>query len=252
MRISPISNTYNYKKPTFRSMAHEYRLSNKMEMGLFTWMFREDVNWRKLAILEEVNFAKKDKVNIIQFAPSDGSEGYTQILSLLRYSPKYAEKFFPIKAYDINQAVVDGANLGYINLNVGDVERMILDNRINADKYFPGSFDYYIENKENKRAMPKTFKVSDALTKRIQFNQGDMFEILPKIQDDSNTIILVRNSIGYYEWQTRYSFFAQAADVLKKGSLFIVGNLEDTLGIKEIMCKLSFEECLRNVYRKVR
>lgn len=251
MRISPISSTYNYQKPSFRSLSCDYKLNGE-EMGLYTWMFREDINWTELAKYEAENFKYKDKVNIIQFAPSDGSEGYTKILSLLRYSPGYAEKFFPIKAYDINQAVVDAAKLGCINLNVVDVERIVLENRINADKYFPGSLDYYIKNKENKRAMPKTFKVSDELTKRIQFNQGDMFKILPKIQDDSNTVILARNSIGYYDWQIRCSFFAQAADILKKDSLFVVGKLEGDVEIRVIMRKLGFEEVLKNVFRKVR
>lgn len=97
----PVTTLYN-KRPSFRSMSCDYKL-NGQEMGLYTWMFRDDVNWRKLALLESVNFSNKDKVNIIQFAPSDGSEGYTQILSLLLHSPEDAEKFYRYKLMTLIQ-----------------------------------------------------------------------------------------------------------------------------------------------------
>ncbi len=243
----PVTTLYN-KRPSFRSMSCDYKL-NGQEMGLYTWMFRDDVNWRKLALLESVNFSNKDKVNIIQFAPSDGSEGYTQILSLLLHSPEDAEKFLPIQAYDINPDIVNSANKGYLNLNIGDIERLA-KNGVNVEKCFPGSLQYYIENKNSEKLIFKTFKVAEELTKKIKFNQGDMFKILPQIKDDSNTVIFARNSIGYYDEKTREAFISKASKVLKAGSLFIIGLLEEEWGLEYVMRRYGFKKVIRNVFRK--
>ncbi len=51
-------------------------------MANITCTFRIDLDWADFAKLEIENFKHKDKVNIIQFASSDGSEAYTQIIVL--------------------------------------------------------------------------------------------------------------------------------------------------------------------------
>lgn len=242
MKILPIR---NYNKPAFRSISCEYKLNGK-EMGLYTCMFRQDLDWQRLARFELENFKDKDKVNIIQFAPSDGSEGYTKILSLMQANPLEAEKFFPIQAFDINENIVKCANSGYINLSKKDLERMD-DIRIPGIKYFTmfSIYNDYLPSVDK-----SLYKVGDELTRRIQFNTGDMFEILPKIKDDSNTIILCRNSLDYYESDEIIKFIKQASKVLKEGSLLITGALEQIDFIKLSMRQHGFTEIMKNVYRR--
>lgn len=246
MRIIPLCAVYTPKKPVFRSKDCEYDLPNynimNNKMGLYTRMFREDQNWEELAELEIENFKNKDKVNIIQFAPSDGSESYTKILSLINRNPKDAEKFFPIQAYDINADVVTEARSGYITLIPYELHE-IVKRGIDIKKFF----------KKTKLYAPfgAVYKTTDELSKKIQFNKGDMFEILPSIKDNSNTIICARNSLAYFTNRIE-PFVSKASQVLKSGSLFVVGLLEEDFSdIGKIFKKHKFEKVMKNVYRKI-
>lgn len=251
MKILPMSNTHNYKKTSFRSIACDYKLNGE-EMGLYTWMFREDINWLELAKYEAENFKNKDKVNIIQFASSDGSEGYTKILSHLITNPYEAEKFLPIQAYDINERVVAFANTNSLKLSGADIKHLI-EKGANIIRNFPGAMEFYQQLKTKNLKLDNTsvFQVSEDLTKRIKFNSGDMFEVLPSIKDESNTILMVRNCLGYYTKATVRNFVKTASNVLKNDSLLVVGDLEDMFGTKGTLCKLGFKECLKNVYKKL-
>lgn len=133
MKIQQITNYQQYpNKFSFGSCARFYKTSNGDEIGTNSWLFRDDVDWKRLAKYEKNHFADKNRVNIIQFASSDGSEAYTQIISLLEnYPNKNSEKFFPIKAYDIDEEIVNAARSGLLNTNM--VDRINL--QINSDDY---------------------------------------------------------------------------------------------------------------------
>jgi chemotaxis methyl-accepting protein methylase len=244
--------------PVFKSSNSYYKYDHDLEMGSFTWLFRRDIGWRSSTEYEIKHFAKKDKVNIIQFAPSDGSESYTQIMSLLENSRgENVEKFFPIMAFDIHQPSVKIAKSGLINLKDSDFDRMLAHD-ISPVKYFkkltiPSFFDKKTDTKMWHCDYMAAYKVSDELTKRVVFNQGDMFEIMPQIKDDSNTIIFCRNSLGYFKDEKIKSFIKSASKVLKSGSLFITGTMEkDGESIVEA-CLLNngFKQVLRSVFKKV-
>ena len=138
MKIMP---AYSYnticKKPvSFGSTDSYYTTETGKEIGNNTWLFRDDINWYNLAELEISHFQHKDKVNIIQFAASDGSEGYTQIMSLLENSKrKDVSKFFPIQSFDINEFIINKAQSGKISLGEKDIQHL-LNNSINISKYF--------------------------------------------------------------------------------------------------------------------
>lgn len=133
MKISKITNYQQYSNPiSFGSCARFYKASNGDEIGTNSWLFRDDVDWKRLAKYEQNHFNNKNRVNIIQFASSDGSEAYTQIISLLENSPNTnPNKFFPIKAYDIDEEIVNAARSGLLNTNL--VDRINL--QINSDDY---------------------------------------------------------------------------------------------------------------------
>ena len=46
-----------------------------------------------------------------------------------------------------------------------------------------------------------------------------MFELLPKIKDEGNTILMCRNILGYFKNPEIESFVQEAGKVLKPGSL---------------------------------
>lgn len=246
MRINYISQLQPTNTTQFKSSSTCYKLPGNKEMGTFTWFFRKDINWKDFIKYQIEHFKDKKKVNIIQFGASDGSEAYTYIMSLLEY-PNYknTEKFYPIKSYDISEKMVNNATQGFINITPEDEEAMNKMN-IRPKKYFerPETHPYsYAPN--------QLFVAKPVLQKKVNFNQGDMFKLLPQIKDESNTILLCRNCLGYFP-EKFDNFIEQASKILKKGSLFVIGNLErGEQAFENSLKKYSFQEIMTNVFVKL-
>lgn len=108
------TNSYATKsRIAFGTTARDYTNKNGEYIGTNSWLFRDDIDWKQLTEYEKSHFKDKSKVNVIQFASSDGSEAYTKIISILENNPsKNDDKFFPIKAFDIDDEVVKAAKSG--------------------------------------------------------------------------------------------------------------------------------------------
>lgn len=236
----------NSYQPQFKSSSSFYKTEKGKEIGTFTWFFRKDLDWQAFIKYQIEHFKDKENVNIIQFGASDGSEAYTYIMSLLEStSPEETEKFFPIKAYDIKDTMVKIANNGYINIFADDETRMN-NNNIRWRKYFdrPEVEPYQYIN-------TTLYKVRNKLINRVNFNQGNMFELLPRINDNSNTIVMCRNCLGYFPEKIE-QFIQTASQVLKKDSLFVVGLLElDEPYLEDILRKNNFQKVMLNVFKKL-
>ncbi len=253
MKINTITHIQpQIAKISFGTTGRYYKSENGEEFGTNSWLFRDDVDWERLAKYEKQHFCNKERVNIIQFASSDGSEAYTKIISLLEnYPEKNAEKFFPIKAYDIDEEIVNAARSGYINTCLTD--RMNL--QINSDdytKYFTDTTQKLNIKDDIKLQNQKTLKASNILRNRVQFERADMFNILANLNDNSDTILMCRNVLGYFENDAVERFVKITANKLKKGSLFIIGE-HDTKNtfIDRFLKENHFMRIIKHVYQKL-
>lgn len=246
-------NNYPKSSPSFGRSGRNYMTREGLDMSTVTCPFRNDVEWLKLADFEIENFKDKDRVNIIQFAAADGSEAYTQIMSLLECGDyRNTKKFFPIKAYDIDETIVETARSGLINLHPAD-KCEIADNCRDFYRYFsessqklhiPNNFcDFLDENYT-------TYKVADKLTSKVIFNQGDMFKIIEAIKDNSNTIILARNMLAYFPEHRIKCTIDTLAERLKTGSLLITGAL-DRNNVNYYIEQSGFKEVMKYVFKKI-
>lgn len=263
MRIS-FNTAYNNRPvPQFKSQDGFYITENKREMGIYTWFFRSDIDWNVLSNYMLKHFASKRKVNLVQFGASDGSEAYTQIISLLETNrPKDTAKFFPMQAYDIKDTMVKVANSGMMAIEPTDKTRLGR-NCQNWHKYF----EVDPEKEENilcenevitsereyfrNRLLTKTYQVKPILREKVNFQEGDMFNLISEIKDSSNTVVYARNSLGYFDLHKVYEFIKTAGEVLKKGSLFCIGKLEaEESHIIEALNKNGFKNIIPNVFQK--
>ena len=238
-------------KPVFTSNARRYNDSFGDYLGCNTWFFRDDVNWKELTEYELEHFKNKEKVNIVMFAASDGSEAYTKIISLLEKGCDKVKKFFPIKAYDIDNVILKAAQSGLIKTTMFDrIELQI--NCDNYENYFEKT-DNTLEISNDKSSNPtKVLKAKDDLTQRVEFKYGDMFQKIKEINDNSNTILMCRNILGYFTNDKIENFVELAKNSLKSGSLFVVGDHDSVLcNIEDVMKNFNFKRVIKNVYQKI-
>ena len=250
MRVNSLNRTIS-----FGTTSRLYKTKSGDDMGCNSWLFRNDIDWNKLAKYEIDHFKDKDKVNIVMFAASDGSEAYTKIISLHENctgrSRDAVAKFFPIKAYDTDSEILKAAKSGHINSFMHD--------RIELDLHCKNYEDYFSESK-NGLIIPndkdchtsQPLFAKKILTENVEFSYGDMFEKVYEIKDDSNTIVMCRNILGYFWIQEIEKFLQAVSKALKPESLFVIGNHDFVLyNIKEYVERYCFREVMKNVFKKI-
>lgn len=262
-RINPAGISYNnYKSaPTFKSNGRFYRLKNGEPMETFTYFFREDLPWKKFIPFIKEHFTNLPKVRLINAACSDGTEAFSLIIALkeLLKGENY-EKFLPIQAYDIDDEVLRAANSGYVLVNPDDVFEI---------KRYTKKMDKYLEkdNKEmlyisqngmlnlfkgNSLLAQSTYKVDKRLSKQVNFNNADIFNILQNYEDNGDTILFFRNTLGHFKDDKRKDFIDLASTKLKSGSLLVIGTFDtnNSLSLKRNLYKAGFTRVMDNVYKK--
>lgn len=263
ININSNKNFSKSKNINFGSTARSYEFEPSFKMCTSTGMFREDLDWKNFTKFLLEHFKDKKEVNIIQYASSDGSEAYTQIISLLE-NGQDTKKFFPIEAFDFDPEVVKAAQSGRLNLTYRDHQYLDI-NTNNFNKYFSrakkalkipneGIFKFFTQDKKHVDYCNdfKTYNVSPVLKSRVNFNQGDMFKLVSEIEDNSNTVLLCRNSLGYFTSVEINSFLMALANKLKKDSIFAIGKVDThQTEIEALLNKFNFEKVMNNVYKKL-
>ena len=154
-----------------------------------TNFFRRDLDWQSIGKIFNQQFPK-GKVNIHDFACSDGSETYSLIIALIeQLGEKQASRFFPIQASDVDPEIIRMAQSGKIMATDEDIfkiENMIKNGKI--EKYFNITRLGYNKN---------ILSAKEILTKNVIFKQASITKGLDEVQKDENNIILARNFWKY-------------------------------------------------------
>lgn len=226
MKVSfcPVIQTY------FCSNTRIYRTEDGTPIGTYTKLFREDLDWKRFTDFMVKHFKDKENVQFLQFGASDGSEAYTQIITLLE-NHNDVDKFFPIKAYDIDKEICKASKSGLLNINSIDKSKF-KERNIDFKKYFIDTNetlnikDDTLDNEIYYKHPSKTYKASKTLTDKVVFKNADMFDALKKLEDKSNTILMCRNVLFFFSDREIEHFTNLVANKLKKGSLFITGEYD--------------------------
>ena len=218
---------------SFGTNFREYECNGKTFRNT-TRLFKEGINWDKFPLQLEDRFKGKERVYIISHACSDGSEAYTIAMMLLeKLGPERAKKFLPVIARDINGYIIERADSGYIRLDDNDVKE--LQRRDIYEKYFSKTdFDLEIDDDDTMRETT-THKVNDELVKLVDFDTGDAFSDLDKLDNPSRTVFLFRNALYLLDKSQQRAFLNKASRRLNGDSLLVVGAFDgasrDAIGV---------------------
>lgn len=241
MRINPINYGYNISYGANIRSVHDRHGNLKYRTN--TCFLRTDLDWDKFTKFTEKHFRKANKVNVYNFACSDGEETFTLAYKFLVNLKEDSNKYFPIHASDIDEQNIQKAKSG-LPFQINSLEsRRIAAQENDFRKFF--SILY-------KDGEPASILPSENLRKRVTFEQCDALAGIKKIKTDNN-IVLVRNFLPYLSYTKRTKILDKLQEVLKPGDLVVFGGFDDEeLFIKYITQERGFVPTeVNHVYKKV-
>ena len=235
MIISPINFAYNYNdKTTFKSTASTvYNKVSGKTYSRYTKFFREDLNWERFIKFINKKYANVPKVNIINYASSDGSEPWSLGMLIMEYI-KNPERMLPIKAFDFDDKNIIESRQGICQINSGDIVRL--------NRLIPSwNYKYMKPFRTNDYGSNKGVKLYEHFQDKVTFTKKDITtdfeEKLPP-----NTIILCRNMWPYLEsWQQKLLIY-KLQNTLDETGLLVIGDLERNYGITSRLAEAGFVE----------
>lgn len=221
----------------------------------YTLFFRNDLNVSRSATLTPgtwhgfrrqiaKEFKDAGKVNVYNFGCSDGSEAYSFALSMIdELGEKTAQKFFPIKAYDIDEDVLSVATSGKIPCDFEDLNRLSKNiKEKNASKL------YDIDFSSSSSSYPLYFIPSSNLSLSVNFEKGNILEKVDEI-NPSNSLILCRNFWPYINPSDRINALEKLCSRIDETSRIVIGNY-DKFAIMHLLEEFGFEEVVPLMYKK--
>lgn len=239
-----ITSNYN-QSPSFGTCQREYsRIISalvKMDVRTTTWARRQDLSWNSLFDKLNEIFKDKPKVNFYILGCSDGTEAFCSAKMLRDKLGKDAEKFLPIKASDIDKESIRAAKSGMLKLEPKEAEFLSLN---------PSKKNLVIKDDVYDKELPnnprRTYDVSRSLKKAVKFQCSSLINVLNKIEDDSNTIVMCRNVFWYVPSEEKADAMSTLSKKLKGGSLFVKGDFDDFL----FPSVHGFRDIMQNVWQK--
>lgn len=203
-----------------------------------------DGNWIGFRKTITNYFKNAPKVNVYDFACSDGSEAYSLILSLIEeLGEKASLKYFPIQAYDIDRTIIKIAQSGVIPCDMNDIRRMN-ENLKNKSKN-----GYYQISSDSNSTLKTSFVASDILKEKVNFKLSDIQSEIDNI-NPSNSLVLCRNFWPYLSQTDRQETFKRLCDRLDETSLIVIGYF-DTSAAKLPFEKYGYQEICPFMYKKM-
>ncbi len=253
MKLSPIQNC-KIHKPKFTSTTREvynlphanktaaydpnsshapdfhYSVIGQMLYSNYTCMLRPDVSWGKIVNYFQ-NHYPEGKVNIYNFACSDGSEPYSLAMALIEtLGEKEAQRFFPIKASDIDKEMISRGKNKEILVNEADIIRIkiFLKDKADITKYFEIE-----ENKNPHKLYSHILKPKKILSDNIIFENKSIQEGIKEINSGENNIILARNFWKYLPENAVEKIMDSLKNKLTKANLVLFGQFDENPHISE-------------------
>ena len=190
-----------------------------------TMVYRNDISWNKLHEFITNKYKNTPKVNVYNYACSDGSEAYSLAIDIIHRTENQedAEKFFPIIAKDFDPVPLDDAKSHKILLD--DIDKKIIEHRSNGNfnKYFKniGRKTYNI-NKYN----GVYYHIKPELADKIQFSRANILEDVKNIKPD-NSIVMCRNCWPYLSSMERKALAQKLYNQLDTSSVVMLGEYDE-------------------------
>lgn len=225
MHIYGIQNNdlVNNKQPQFKGFERTVvkPLGNLVENVVHrnnTYIFRNDLNWDKLIELIKIKYAKAEKVNVYNYACSNGLEAYSFLMKLMANTPKeFVNKCTPIIARDYDNFAIMMAKTKMVDIWPDEIERI--------ERHTFGGQNYFFRKLNGRKIDEYKYMVNPVLTEKVDFDYGDITTDYTKFNKD-NTILFARNFWPYLGRADQLELPELIYKAMGKNSMIILGSYD--------------------------
>lgn len=212
-----------------------------------TNFFRNDLPWNTLGKTLDELYPEGEKVNVFNFACSDGSEPYSLAICLIeQLGEEKAKRFFPINASDIDSDIMPKGKKDKIIADKKDIENINEITNNNIKKYFNVK-----HIKERTVISPKgTVEFKDEefiLTPKkilkdcVKFDCKNFYDGLDDLKEKNN-LVLCRNFWGYLKEDEILKCAKKLYNRLDESSFMIIGDFDlDDGNIPKFLTELGID-----------
>lgn len=222
MRIQPSQN--NIHTPNFGKISRAVYQTNKTGSAKRilhrndSSFFRDDFFWVRLTNILGEKYKNSNKVNVIEYACSNGSETYSFILMMLSSLGERAKKFFPVIAIDFDEYVINIAKSGLIEITTDEI--MTIEH---LAKCSVGDFFDLTKTPEKKvYATPKPILKENAI-----FEKADVLTEMYNLPKSEDTVLLARNFWPFLKLEDARNLIKVICERLDKNSTLVLGRLDE-------------------------
>lgn len=244
MKISPImSNSYN--NVSFSSCARIVK--NKSGSIIYrntTTFFRNDLDWNSLCMYIKDKYKNTNKVNLVCYACSDGSEPMSLAMLIKENFGNDFQKFFPIVAKDVDDVIIRRAKSCFVNMDIEDIRTINNYTNNNIRNYF----------KFPRRALGIEFipaLINPWFKKGINYSVADIKKDCSNIPSD-NTLLFFRNVWPYLaDDSERMKLIKKIKSQFSKNCAIVIGNFDNkNISTHNLLLDAGLKESglLKNVY----
>ncbi len=239
-----------YQQNNLNFYAYTHNITNKygkvVNRGTTT-LLRHDLDFDKLVLFLVNKYCNVKKVNVINYACSNGAETYSFITMLFHMfgKTKIPNKFIPVIAKDIVQEHIDAAKGG--KFEISSIEAAYINYFLPQKAYR----NYFKQNRKNLENSILTIK--ERFKKMVNFKKGNILRDAPKI-DFHNTVLFARNFWPYLKPKYREKLARTLSERMDSTSTLIIGNFDkDRCNLQKLLEENGFVESkkVENVFEKI-
>lgn len=218
---------YNNDCPNFSFMGNSRKVKDalgELKYRNNSAFFRPDLRCNRLADKLIEKYHDVDKVQIYNYACSEGAEPYSLAMILIKKLGKEkSKKFFPIIASDIDEEILENPKQGIVKVSPFE----FLMSRLSVGKKFK-EFVIPISNFKYDpkfRNVLKTANVSSELKDSVIFKQADILKDIDNIEEE-NSVVLCRNFFPYLSDENKNILAQKLSEKLGKNSMCVIGTYD--------------------------
>ncbi len=230
-------NSYQPKpNPYFGNTMKQVVKSGEVVNRHYSRVFRDGKYfWQDITEKIQTGYPNGD-INLTCYGCSDGSEPATLVISLFEWAKELMTKLKPMRALDVEPAIVRQAKSGICNVYEQDAD-WIMDIVLKRNEQ-----DYFERVERTDRDYEIALKFTDKVMQRIRYEVADIFKDVDRLNPNEKNGIFCRNFWNYLPKEKQGPLAEKLHDKTKNKGFIVVGDYDIRKGVYDVLDRHHFRQ----------